>query len=148
MDIASISAALGSIKTASDIAKLIKDSGSNLEQAEIKFKRAELVGALADAKLEIADVQSQLIEKDEQIKGLHRLLEQKESLTYVKPYYVIERDDETRDGPYCQICNDDKNKLIRLQERGNDCWDCKVCNGFFRGKDFVSKPRKRSSYGV
>lgn len=148
MDRASISAALGSIKTASDIAKLIKDSGSNLEQAEIKFKIAELVGALADAKLEIADVQSQLIEKDEQIKGLHRLLEQKESQTYVKPYYVIERDDETRDGPYCQVCNDDKNKLIRLQERGNDCWDCKVCNGFFRGEGFVSKLRKRSSYGV
>ena len=48
-DIATIAAALGSLKTATDIAKLIKDSGSSLEQAEVKLQIAELISSLAEA---------------------------------------------------------------------------------------------------
>lgn len=136
MDITSISAALGSIKTASDIAKLIKDSGNNLEQAEIKLKIADLVGALADAKLEIADIQNQLIDKGEQIKYLKAQLNFKSSLTYEKPYYFL-IEDEGKDGPYCQACYDKEKSLIRLQELSIGNWKCMVCEKGFLDENYV-----------
>jgi hypothetical protein len=52
-DIASITSALSSIKAASDIVKLVRESGLTLEKAEVKLKLAELVEKLADAKLEL-----------------------------------------------------------------------------------------------
>ena len=42
-----------SVKTAIDIAKLIKDSGVSLEKAEVKLQLAELIGALANVKIEL-----------------------------------------------------------------------------------------------
>ena len=41
VEISTISAALGSIKTAAEIARLIKDTGASLEQAEIKPRSDE-----------------------------------------------------------------------------------------------------------
>ncbi len=42
-DIAAISAFVGSIKTAAEIAKAIKEAGLSLEKAETKLKMAELI---------------------------------------------------------------------------------------------------------
>ena len=75
-DMASITAALGSIKAAVDLAKLIKDSGASLEQAEVKLKIAELISALADAKIELATIQGVLLEKDLKIDELAKLIDQ------------------------------------------------------------------------
>jgi hypothetical protein len=52
VDIAILGSALGSIKTATDIAKLIKNSGTSLEKAEVKLQVAELISSLADIKME------------------------------------------------------------------------------------------------
>ena len=49
---AAISSVLSSIKAATDIAKLVRESGLTLEKAEVKLKLAELVEKLADAKLD------------------------------------------------------------------------------------------------
>jgi hypothetical protein len=62
MDFTSVTAVLGSIKTATEIAKLIKDSDLSLEKAETKLKLADLNGTLADAKLEVVGVQQTLAE--------------------------------------------------------------------------------------
>ena len=70
MDIGYIGTALTSLKTATDLAKIIKDSGNTLEQAEVNFKLAELVGALAEAKLELASIQEVLASKEKQINQL------------------------------------------------------------------------------
>ena len=50
-DIATIAAALNSLKTATDIVKFIRESDLSIERAELKLKLADLVGALAEAKL-------------------------------------------------------------------------------------------------
>lgn len=55
MEIASITGALSGIKAATDIARIIKDSGTSLTDAEVRYKLADLLIALADAKLEIAN---------------------------------------------------------------------------------------------
>lgn len=75
MDIASISAALAGIKSATEIAKIIKDSGASLEQAEIRLKLADLISALADAKIEIANIREVVSDKESEIKDLYKKLD-------------------------------------------------------------------------
>ena len=50
-DFSAIGAVLGSLKTATEIAKFIRESDFSIERAEMKMKVADLIGALADVKL-------------------------------------------------------------------------------------------------
>ncbi len=137
VDIAILGSALGSIKTATDIAKLIKDSGTSLEQAEVKLQIAQLISSLADIKMELADVQTLLIDKDQKISELQIELKTKQSVTWSKPYYFTETDGE-KDGPFCQQCYDNEQKLIRLQGGGTKSWNCLSCKGSYRDSNYVS----------
>ncbi|GGD48500.1 hypothetical protein [Pseudoxanthomonas indica] len=139
MDIPSITAALSGIKTATDIARLIKDSTTSLEKAEINFKLADLIGALADTKMQIADVKQLLLERDETISSLRQAANIRLSLVYEQPYYW-RVDGEGKDGPFCQKCYDADSKLIRLQGSASlrGWWQCHSCNSTFHDKDFRS----------
>ena len=135
-DIASIASILGSVKTATEIAKLIKESDLSFEKAEMKLKLADLISALADARIEAAEIQALITEKDETIKRLQDALETRQKLKYEKPYYWL-GDGEQRDGPYCQHCFDKDGKLIRLQDHGGGYWDCKVCKNVYTDSSHV-----------
>jgi len=126
MDISAISAVLGSIKTATDIAKLIKDSGISLKDAETKLKLAELISALADAKIEIAEVEQTLIDKDSELRKLRDQLEIKGKTLWDPPYYWV-IDNDKKEGPYCQQCYDKNRDLIRLQNISRGVWQCLTC---------------------
>ena len=54
MDVAAIGSLLGSLKTATDIAKFVRESSVSLERAELKMKLAQLIEALSNAKIEAA----------------------------------------------------------------------------------------------
>ena len=94
MPIASIVAALGGIKTATDIAKLIKDAGRSLESADHKLQIAELVSALADAKIALVEVQDTLYEKDE--------------------------NGEAIGSPYCSLCLEKHNLTVHINQNPKD----------------------------
>jgi len=133
-DIGTIAAALSSLKSATEIAKFISDSGVSLEKAEVKLKFAELVGALADAKIEIAEIQGLLIEKDETIRELKAKAELTGNLVFEnRCYWKVEG--EEKDGPFCQRCYDVESKLVRLQPgqttydgRTTRWYSCKACD--------------------
>ena len=146
-DIAAITSILGSVKTATEIAKLIKDSGVSLEQAEIRLKLADLISALAEARVETAEIQTLILEKDEKIKELSAALATKKNLTYEKPYYWLS-EGESKEGPYCQHCFDRDQKLIRLQGYGNGYWDCKVCKNTFTDSTYVAGEPKSVGGGI
>ena len=135
MDIASISAALASIKTATDIAKLFKDTDVSFEKAEAKLKLAELISALAEVKIQMADIQQLLIDKDAELRAAKEQLDIKEKLRWESPYYWL-IDNNKKDGPYCQCCYDKDKKLIRLQERIKGYWDCNVCKNHQTDSDY------------
>ncbi len=82
MDMQSIAAVLTSIKTATDIAKLITESDASLEKAESKLKFAELITTLANAKIQIADVQQLLIEKDTELRTIKEQLAIKQNIQW------------------------------------------------------------------
>lgn len=146
MDINSIGAALSSIKTAADLAKIIRDSSSSLEQAEVKFKLAELIGALAEAKMDIASIRELILDKDKEIFELKGLLEIKEKVIWEKPYYFL-IENSLKDGPYCPTCYDNQNKMIRLQDKGNGCWSCHVCNCWLQDSTYRPIDLSSSSDG-
>ncbi len=145
-DISYIGLALSSIKTAAEIAKLIKESSVSLEQAEVKMKLAELMSALAEAKMEIANVQDELSKKDNCIKRLEDTLNVRKKLTWESPYYWFDNEG-VKEGPYCQQCWDNSAKLIRLQNMESGCWTCRTCNNTYYDKNFSKPIRKiRSDY--
>jgi hypothetical protein len=135
MDVGSIGAALASIKTAAELAKIIKDSSSSLEKAEIKFKLADLVSALAEAKMDIASIQELVLEKEKEISSLKDKLETKNNVLWEKPYYFLDTANG-KDGPFCPACYDDSQKLIRLQDRTNGTWMCHVCKGYLEDSTY------------
>ncbi|WP_421781829.1 hypothetical protein [Kiloniella litopenaei] len=137
-DIAAIAGILGSVKTAVEITKLIKDSSDSLEQAEVKLKLAELIGALADVKMEAAEIQTHLIARDERIRELEQKLKTKDDVVYEAPYYWLINGDD-KDGPFCQKCHDVDSKLIRLQNIETGSWHCKVCNNVYRDRSYTSR---------
>jgi hypothetical protein len=143
MEISAITGALSGIKAASDIAKIIKDSGTSLEAAEIKFKLAELIVALADAKLEVADFKELLSIKDDEIKKLKNSIEVNKKVVWQEPYYfVVEGNDQ--DGPYCQRCYDVETSLVRLQSPNkNGYWNCTECEKDFRDSTYKAPVPRR-----
>lgn len=138
MVISDISTILTSIKTATDIANLLKETDISLEKAEVKLKLADLIGALADVKMQLADVREVLLQKDEAIRDLENQLKLKASFVFESPYYWQE-DENRKTGPYCPSCFDDQRKQARLIESAKGHWTCCVCNKHFRDKNYEVK---------
>ncbi|MBT0055135.1 hypothetical protein J4H24_23175 [Vibrio alginolyticus] len=116
------------LKAAWDVAKALKTATDAIDDAHIKLQMAELISALADAKIEAA-------ESAEKIAILENRLNAKCNFEFDGKKYFKMLPDERREGPYCPTCYDSNEKQIRLQNYpgaiGGD-WRCKVCNGGFR----------------
>lgn len=136
MEIAAITSLLGSLKTATDIAKFIRESDLSLEKAEAKLKLAELVSAIADAKIEASEIQQALQERDEEIRSLKNELKVQANLQWEPPYYWLQ-EGESKDGPYCQHCYDTGRKLIRLYGGQSGYWECKACKSGYEDKTYT-----------
>lgn len=135
--IESIGSVLMSVKTATEIAKLLKDSSSSLEQAEAKLKLAELVSSLADAKLEIAEIQEVIFEKDRKIKELEEAQSLIEKMIWDDPVYIQETENGAKEA-FCPQCYDNSKKAIRLQTYDRGHWHCMTCEKDFFGKNYNS----------
>ena len=145
-DITSVSLVLSSIKTATDIVKLLKETDVSLEKAETKLKLADLVGALADAKLELAEVQNLLLDKDQKIKTLEETLHARKNVVWESPWYWCV-DGGKKDGPFCQKCYDKERELIRLQDCRNGYWECLDCKNTYNiGGSGIAKAETDSDF--
>ncbi len=136
IEIPAMAAILVSLKNASDIARMIKDSGATLKQAEINLKLADLIGSLADAKMEFANIRNLLTEREEEIRRLNNELRVKSDMEYEEPYYFM-RTGTGREGPFCQKCYDSAGKRMRLQLTGRKgYWECNECKSGYKDKDY------------
>ena len=117
-----------SIKAAWNLAKAIKTSADAIDDAQIKLQIAELISALADAKIEAA-------ENAEKISELESLLKNKSKMIFQGRLYYRVLDDDMKEGPFCPTCYDKDEKTVRLQpnssDRHNDDWRCNVCGSYF-----------------
>ena len=115
------------LKAAWDVAKALKVATDSIDDAHIKFQMAELISALADAKIGAA-------ESAEKIAELERQLNAKASLNFENGMYFKADEGEENKGPYCATCYDSQSKEVRLQHTpggtfGN--YQCYVCDGSF-----------------
>ncbi|KJS08222.1 MAG: hypothetical protein VR73_06185 [Gammaproteobacteria bacterium BRH_c0] len=112
----------------SDIMDLVK-KGATLEVQE---KILELREAALRAQEENLELKTKLAHLEE-------MLLLKNKAIWKKPSYWLDNDG-VMDGPFCQKCYDSLQKLIRLQDGKNDCWNCRECKSHYTGPNYV-EPR-------
>lgn len=144
LSITTITSLLGGLKTATDIAKAIKDSGATLEGAEMKLKLAELISALADVKMEAATVQTELLDAQEQIRKLEAAAKQRAALVWRQPCYWMPREADGVEEPYCQPCHDGEGKFSRLNADGDGGFRCMVCGKYVETAERTARDRAAS----
>ena len=142
-----IGMAVGSVKSAIDIAKTLKDSAGLFDKAEVKLQLVELIGSLADAKMQIAEIQEALIDSEKEKKELIDKIKLRDNMVYEKPYYWKNNGDG-QEGPFCQRCFDSDDKLIHLQGGNNDMWFCRQCDKTFYGSHYIRKTRTSIHRGI
>ncbi|MGG7617816.1 hypothetical protein, partial [Vibrio anguillarum] len=133
-DIATFGAALSSIKTAIDLAKVVKDSDLTLEKAETKLKLAELLSALADAKMELVDIQELIAQKDSRIKELEDSFALKDKLIrHGDAVYQVDEMQKPVGEPYCLSCWSREHKAFPLHQSHENIRrkTCSVCKSNF-----------------
>ncbi len=116
------------IKAAWDAAKIVKEATDSYEDAHLKLRIAELLSALADAKIEA-------ISSAEKITELELKLKTKQAMTFSNGVYYQLLESKQKEGPFCATCFDDQGKVIRLQNmqgRVGGNWHCLICNGWFK----------------
>lgn len=114
MEVAAVAAMFSSLKHASDIIDVIRESATTLEAAESKQQLAKAIDAIVEAKMQLHDLKENMMAKDDRIRALENALKVKGAVNWVEPYYML-KNGEAEDGPYCQQCYDNDAKLIRLQ---------------------------------
>ena len=114
-DIATIGAVVSSVKTAVEIAKTIKDLDAKVQQAELKLKVADLLGALADAKIAATELQDLVAKKDEEIGELRKSIAIKGDVVRRGDAYYMKGSGGAAAGePYCTRCWEVEAKLFHL----------------------------------
>lgn len=94
------------------------------------------------------------LELQDEIRSLKGKLEKHEQqlalrdqMKFERPYYW-KVDGEEKDGPFCQLCFDDGQKTIRLQDWGNRDWKCQKCGNLFNEKEDVWVSKDAPKRGV
>lgn len=136
-DISSLSTAIAGIRHATEIARLIRDAGPTLADAEQKLKLAELLNALADAKIAIAELKDNAEEKDSELKRMREALTTKAKLKHSGTFYTSEGDTT----PYCPRCWEVDHRSIHVAP---EVWEVKIsafvracpeCKVFYKTRD-------------
>lgn len=146
MDIATT---LSSLKTAYELAQGLRSMKSLMDNVDVKLQIVDLIDALVNAKADLAEIRTQVIDKDRLITELQDKLTAKATLYYEEPFYWKDLEENKKDGPFCQRCYDADSKLIRLMPRKNTngshvCTECARWYG-----EGISRPKQtRQVYGT
>lgn len=114
-----------------ELTKNLRDADLKLNDAENKHKIAELYNALSDIKMNVADLKSEILTKDEIIKSLEAKLKIEADMTWEDPFYFLKNANGRTDGPFCQQCYDTKKQAVRLP-KGDGAWlTCNACKASY-----------------
>lgn len=98
---------VSSIKAAWELAKAVKASADAIDDAQMKLQVAELINALADARIQAA-------ESAELIATLQKLIKSREEMKFNGSVYFRVTKNGDEEGPWCPTCFDARNLEIRL----------------------------------
>jgi hypothetical protein len=114
----------------------IVDQVKELTALAQKVKNIELYKKLVSFQSEIFALQEENRDLKDKVRHLTDTLDIHAKIIYEKPSYWL-KDKEAKDGPFCQKCYDSDHKLIRLQDSGNDTWNCLNCKSYFEGPHHI-----------
>lgn len=118
---------VASVKAAWELAKSVKSATDAIEDADIKYQMAELISALAHARIEAA-------QSAERIAELERELRSKSTFEFDGSKYFKLTEGDVRQGPFCPSCYDADGKEVRLHYINDELWGdwtCYVCERYF-----------------
>lgn len=134
-DLTTITAAITSVKNATDIVKAMRAVEAAYQNLEVKAKLVDLMNNLVDLKMQLAEIREEGLAKDEEIRKLRAERDEKKALVWESPLYWMEKEG-MRTGPFCPQCYDSSAKVVRLQETSHpDYWHCRTCNNGFQVGD-------------
>lgn len=136
-DAAVITAALSSLRTATEIVKLIRESGTSLQTAELKLRLADLLTSVAEARTQLVEVQELLATKDAKIAELELAFAAKDSLKrHNDAYYRLNAAGDPEGEPLCVRCwevDHRQHQLVRLAI-DHRIRTCPACNAKYEGR--------------
>ncbi len=139
MDIASITSAYSALKSIKELGTSILDAKIDSEAKERVNQVLDKLGTIQDTLFYIREELLRLQEENQNLKGTIKKQEEKlstkEKLIWEKPNYWLKEND-SKDGPFCQKCFDADQKLIRLQGGHNDVWKCQQCKSVYYGTNY------------
>ncbi len=103
-DVTTVTTVLASLKTASEIANLLRSSDLSLEKAEMKLRLADLVGTLADARMQVADLQEAMSAQETRIAALQEAFRINGDMVKKLDAYYLRDGVAEVDGPFCLRC--------------------------------------------
>ena len=136
-DLAVVSSALASIKTAMEIVKGLRDRDLVVEKAELKLRLADVVTSLADARTELVEIQETLSAKDARIAELEAAFQAKDQITRRgDAYYRLDVSGQPVGEPLCLRCWDVEHKQRWLIRDSADHRSrvCPVCHTKYEGR--------------
>jgi hypothetical protein len=129
-DITAIGAVLSSLKTATEIAKFIRESDVSIERAELKLKVADLISTLADVKMELVELQETFTSREQRIRELEEAFKVKDHIVRKHDaYYRADSEGKPLGVPYCLRCweNDHKQRQLVHDAKENRVRLCTSC---------------------
>ncbi len=133
-----IAGAKTSLDTAAQIVKTYMAAKGAISEIEQKTKSLELMESIVNAKSNVVELKSALIDKDEKIQRLEKELKLKKEMKFEAPVYWHIQDHQ-KDGPFCQKCYDVDKNLVRLQVfdvSHEGAWNCSACGEHYRTKEY------------
>lgn len=135
-----ISAALAGLEASITTARALKALAKKLDSAELQNQAADLLQALAEAKIEGAELKARVWE-------LERAAELEQDLQFDGHVY---RKQSEPDDVYCQLCWDKEKLLIRVYATDADYngqWHCRNCGHYYGEKKHLPTSRPPSPGG-
>ncbi|EAT09557.1 hypothetical protein NYF14_00790 [Sphingobium sp. 10 DY56-G10] len=153
MDIVS---GIGAVTSALGIAKTLRGIEKTYDEATYKAQVADLINALTDAKLAMADAKESLAEKDKEIERLRASFESKARLVPGDGGYSYLTDENANPVgyPVCPKCEQVNGRIIQTKEHENSGKArCPACSEVYtpvvcylpQGGGFVTKQHKESA---
>lgn len=153
MDIVS---GIGAVTSALGIAKTLRGIEKTYDEATYKAQVAELINALTDAKLAMAEAKEDLAGKDKEIERLKASFEAKAALVSGEGGYSYMADDKGGPigYPVCPKCEQVNGRIIQTKEHENSGKSrCPACSDIYtpvvcylpQGSGYVTKQEKESA---
>lgn len=130
-DITTITAAIQSLRTASELVAALRTADAAFEKAGLKFQVANLIEALADTRMRLSEIQDLLAAKDQELSALRDALSIKASVVRRgNAYYETDERGEPKGSPFCPRCWEVDHRLLHLVRVPKDgatktCPECK-----------------------